>query len=100
MWRDLATWRDVRPTGPETRSPCATLDRRAATVAVAFVLAMRGPVGLACLIVIWSLALTAAAIHVTRMTGPERLVGAMFLGLGWLGGLALPGVWIHDGIVS
>jgi hemolysin III len=47
--------------------------------------------------VIWSLALAAAAIHVTRMTGPERLVGAMFLGLGWLAGLALPEVWIHAG---
>jgi hemolysin III len=69
----------------------------AGTATPAFVLAMRGPVGLVCLIAIWSLALTAAAIHVIRMTGPERLVGAMFLGLGWLAGLALPEVWIHAG---
>jgi hemolysin III len=69
----------------------------AGTATPAFVLAMRGPPGLVCLIVIWSLALTAAAIHVTRMTGPERLIGGMFLGLGWLGGLALPEVWIHAG---
>ena len=69
----------------------------AGTATPAFVLAMRGPPGLVCLIVIWSLALAAAAIHVTRMTGPERLVGGMFLGLGWLAGLALPEVWIHAG---
>jgi cation diffusion facilitator family transporter len=32
-----------------------------------------------------------------RMVLPERLVGATFLGLGWMGGLALPAVWIHAG---
>jgi hemolysin III len=58
---------------------------------------MRGDLGLACLIMIWVLTLTAAAIHVTWMAGPERLIGAMFLGLGWLAGLALPEVWIHAG---
>lgn len=43
---------------------------------------MRGDLGLACLIMIWALTLTAAAIHMTWMSGPERLIGAMFLGLG------------------
>jgi hemolysin III len=55
----------------------------------AFLLAMRGAFGLACLIVMWSLTLTAAAVHMARMVLPERLVGAMFLGLGWAGWLAL-----------
>jgi hemolysin III len=63
----------------------------------AFLLAMRGDLGLACLIMIWALTLTAAAIHMTWMSGPERLIGGMFLGLGWLAGLALPEVWIHAG---
>jgi len=46
-----------------------------------------GAFGLACLIVMWSLTLTAAAVHMARMVLPERLAGAMFLG--WAGWLAL-----------
>ena len=69
----------------------------AGTATPAYLLAMRGALGLACLIVIWSLALTAAAVHMARMVLPERLVGGTFLGLGWMGGLALPAVWIHAG---
>ena len=61
---------------------------------------MRGAFGLACLIVMWSLTLTAGAVHMARMVLPERLVGAMFLGLGWVAGLALPGVWIHAGAAA
>jgi hemolysin III len=69
----------------------------AGTATPACSLAMRGGPGLACLITIWALTLTAAAIHLTWMPGPERLIGAMFPGLGWLAGLALPEVWIHAG---
>jgi hemolysin III len=69
----------------------------AGTATPAFLIAMRGAVGLACLVVIWTLTLTAAALHMTWMTGPERLIGGMFLALGWIGGLALPEVWIHAG---
>jgi hemolysin III len=69
----------------------------AGTATPAYLLAMRGALGLACLIVIWSLALTAAAVHMARMVLPERLVGGTFLGLGWMGGLALPAVWVHVG---
>jgi hemolysin III len=70
----------------------------AGTATPAFLLATRGGFGLACLIVLWSLTLTAAAIHMARMVLPERLVGAMYLGLGWVAGLALPWVWIHAGV--
>jgi hemolysin III len=69
----------------------------AGTATPAFLLAMRGDVGLVCLIVIWTLTLTAAGIHMAWMSGPERLIGGMFLALGWLAGLALPEVWIHAG---
>jgi hemolysin III len=72
----------------------------AGTATPAFLLAMRGALGLACLIVMWSLTLTAGAVHMARMVLPERLVGAMFLGLGWMAGLALPGVWIHAGAAA
>ena len=70
----------------------------AGTATPAFLLAMHGALGLACLIVIWTLTLTAAGIRMRWMTGPERLVGATFLALGWMGALALPAVWIHAGV--
>jgi hemolysin III len=70
----------------------------AGTATPAFLLATRGAVGLAFLIVTWTLTLAAAAIHMARMVLPERLVGAMFLGLGWMAGLGLPGVFMHAGV--
>jgi hemolysin III len=62
----------------------------AGTATPPLLIAGRGGFGLACLIVIWSLTLIATAIHMVRMVLPERLVGAMFLGLGWAGWLAWP----------
>jgi hemolysin III len=69
----------------------------AGTATPAFVLAMHGALGLTCLIALWTLTLAAAGIRMRWMNGPERLVGATFLALGWLGALALPAVWIHAG---
>ncbi len=70
----------------------------AGTATPGFLLDTPGPVGRAGLIVLWTLTLTAAAIHLTWMNAPERLVGATFIGLGWAAGLALPWVWIHAGV--
>jgi hemolysin III len=70
----------------------------AGTATPAFVLAIHGALGLACLIAMWALTLTAAGIRLRWMNGPERLVGGMFLALGWLGALSLPAVWIHAGV--
>jgi hemolysin III len=70
----------------------------AGTATPAFLLGTPGGLGVAGLIVLWSLTLAAAGLHLTRMHAPERLVGATFLGLGWVAGLALPGVWIHAGV--
>ena len=69
----------------------------AGTATPAFLLAARGVFGLVCLIVLWALTLAAAAIHLAWMSAPELLVGATFVGLGWVAGLALPGVWLHAG---
>ncbi len=69
----------------------------AGTATPAFLLAARGSFGLVCLIVLWALTLAAAAIHLAWMSAPELLVGATFVGLGWVAGLALPGVWLHAG---
>jgi hemolysin III len=70
----------------------------AGTATPAFLLANRGPFGLVCLIVMWTLTLTAAAVHMAWMGAPEVVAGATFVGLGWVAGLALPGVWIHAGV--
>ncbi len=70
----------------------------AGTATPAFLLDTHGLIGRACLIAMWTLTLTAAAIHLTWMNAPELLVGATFVGLGWAAGLALPWVWIHAGV--
>jgi len=70
----------------------------AGTATPVFLLTARGAFGLICLIVLWTMTLTAAAIHLTWMNAPELLVGATFVGLGCAGGLALPWMWIHAGV--
>ena len=70
----------------------------AGTATPAFLLAVRGTFGLACLIVMWALTATAAAVRMARMRTPELVAGTMFAGLGWLAGLALPWVWAHAGV--
>ena len=70
----------------------------AGTATPAFLLANRGPFGLVCLIVMWTLTLTAAAVHMAWMSAPEVVVGGTFVGLGWVAGLAMPGVWIQAGV--
>ncbi len=69
----------------------------AGTATPAFLIAARGTFGRVCLIVLWTLTLAAAAIHMVWMNAPEVLVGATFVGLGWTAGLALPEVWLHTG---
>ncbi len=70
------------------------------TATPAFLLATPGAFGLACLIAMWALTLTAAAIRMAWMNAPELAVGATFVALGWIAGLALPEVWIHAGAAA
>jgi hemolysin III len=69
----------------------------AGTATPAFLLATRGALRVAGLIVIWALTLAAAAIHMVWMNAPELAVGGTFVGLGWIAGLAVPAVWLHSG---
>ena len=69
----------------------------AGTATPAFLIAVPGPLGLTCLIVVWTLAVGAAAVHMAWMNAPELLVGGTFVGLGWVASIAVPGVWIHAG---
>ncbi|HUY52784.1 MAG TPA: hemolysin III family protein [Streptosporangiaceae bacterium] len=71
----------------------------AGTATPTFILAARGAFGLVSLIALWTLTITAAAIHMAWMHAPERLVGGTFIALGLVAALALPAVWIHSGTV-
>ena len=72
----------------------------AGTATPAFLLSAPAGAGLACLIVMWALTLTAVTIRLVRANVPEFAAGALFIGLGGVGGLALPWVWIHAGTAS
>ena len=80
-------------------SPAVAISMSKVLRLIAVLLDASGVFGLACLLVMWTLTLTAAAIHLAWMSAPELLVGATFVGLGWAGGLALPWMWIHAGVV-
>jgi hemolysin III len=72
----------------------------AGTATPAFLLSAPAGAGLACLIVMWALTLTAVAVRLVRASAPEFVAGALFIGLGCAGGLAVPWVWIHAGATS
>ena len=72
----------------------------AGTATPAFLLSAPAGAGLACLVVMWALTLTAVAVRLARASAPEFVAGALFIGLGCAGGLALPWVWMHAGTVS
>jgi len=46
-----------------------------------------GPIGLC---VVWGLALAGLVVHMVWLDAPERLIGGIYLGLGWLAVPALP----------
>jgi hypothetical protein len=52
-----------------------------------------GTFRLACLVIMWTLTVTAATIRLAWMSAPELAAGSTFVGLGWVAVLALPGVW-------
>jgi hemolysin III len=72
----------------------------AGTATSAFLVASHGVFRIACLAALWTLTLTAGAIHMAWMNAPELLVGSTFVALGWVGGLALPAVWLHSGAAA
>jgi hemolysin III len=72
----------------------------AGTATPPFLLAVPGGLGVAGVAAVWTLALAAATLRMVKMNAPERLVGGIYLGLGWAAALALPSVWIHAGAVA
>lgn len=72
----------------------------AGTATPVFLLAAPGAYGVACLIGLWVFTALALGVHLARMDAPERLVGAVFVGLGLTAGLAVPPLWIHRGVAA
>jgi hemolysin III len=72
----------------------------AGTATPVFLLVAPGAVGVVLLSVMWALTGVAMLTHLVWMDAPEVLVGATFIGLGCVGGAALPLVWIHVGIAA
>jgi hemolysin III len=72
----------------------------AGTATPAFLIATHGVFRIAGLAALWTLTLAAGAIHMVWMNAPELLVGSTFVALGWVGGLALPAVWLHSGAAA
>lgn len=69
----------------------------AGTSTPVFLLVAPGADGVWLLSVMWALTAVAMVTHLVWMSAPEALVGATFIGLGCVGGAALPFVWIHAG---
>ena len=50
------------------------------------------------LVGLWLLALAAIGVRLLWMDAPERLVGGIYVGLGWVAGSAIPVVWVSAGV--
>lgn len=70
----------------------------AGTATPAMVLCLHGTARAVELAVLWTLAALAAGVRLARMNAPERVVGVIYVGLGWTAGLAIPAVWLHAGV--
>jgi hemolysin III len=70
----------------------------AGTATPVFVLAVGGDLGWVCLIVMWSLTLVASSIHQIWMAAPDWVAAGAFTGLGIVGAIALPRMWVNAGI--
>jgi hemolysin III len=72
----------------------------AGTATPALLLCAPPGAGLACLIALWGLTLIAMVVRLALGDTPEIVVGAVFVGLGGAGGVAVPWVWAHAGATS
>jgi hemolysin III len=70
----------------------------AGTATPPMMLCLTGSLRVAALVLLWSLAGAAVLVRLMWMSAPEKLVGSIYLGLGWIAGVALPAVWIRSGV--
>jgi hemolysin III len=70
----------------------------AGTATPPMALCLPGAYAPAALVILWSLTGVAAVARLVRMRAPEWLAVAIFLGLGWMAGVAIPAVWVSAGV--
>lgn len=70
----------------------------AGTATPAMALSMTGSVRVTALALLWSLAGIAVLVRLVWLKCPEKLVGSIYLALGWVAGAAVPAVWIRQGV--
>lgn len=70
----------------------------AGTATPPLLLCVPSPYDVLSVVLVWTLSLAAIVLHLAWMDAPERLTGSVFLGLGWLTGVAVPAVWIRSGV--
>jgi hemolysin III len=70
----------------------------AGTATPPMALSLTGSLRVAALAALWSLAAGAVFVRLVYMAAPEKLVGSIYIGLGWVAGAALPAVWIRHGV--
>jgi hemolysin III len=90
--------------GPSTSQLLQRLDHAmiflliAGTATPSFVIAAPGAYGKVGVAVVWALTIAMMVTHLVWMDAPEKLVGATFIGLGCVAGLAIPAVWVAGGV--
>jgi hemolysin III len=91
------TWSVAAGQRLQRLDPVMILFLIAGTATPAFLRALPGLFGRIATASMWTLAITVAILHLRRMDVPEKLIGATFLILGWIGVLVIPAVWITFG---
>ncbi|HET6909979.1 MAG TPA: hemolysin III family protein [Mycobacteriales bacterium] len=90
--------------GPRARAALQRLDHMmiflviAGTSSAPLAVCLPSPYSWIALAAMWLLTAVAAAARHARMHLPEWLAGAVFIGLGWAAGAAVPAVWVHSGV--
>jgi hemolysin III len=72
----------------------------AGTATPPIAICLPAPYSVSGLAILWSLTVVAALVRLVRMHAPEWLAGAIFIGLGWGTGAAVPAVWMNAGVTS
>ncbi len=70
----------------------------AGTATPPMALCLAGSLRVAALGLLWLLATLAVLVRLVWIAAPEKLVGSIYLGLGWVAGAALPAVWVRNGV--
>jgi hemolysin III len=93
-----ATWGPVASARLQKLDHLMIIYLIAGTATPVIVICLHGTAMVVELTVLWTIALLTAFVRILRMNAPEGVVGALYIGLGWSAGLAIPAVWVHAGV--